>query len=306
MAGHSIERKMMRIARGLTVLFAVLSALQGFSCGSGDTAHSTGLRVIDTGSEPRHLLRYDFSAMSPQTMVMDMTMGMDYGAGSQMLPTIRMRMLTTGLEDRGDGTLGVEIALDGFDVIGGPETDPFVQDMMKNAIEELDDFAVSYVIDELGRVLSASYRYESSDPAIEQQLASLENQMDQLVVPFPEDPVGAGAVWTQSSEVDMTGISVLQTTTFELIEIDEARAVLQVTLVQEAQAQKFREQETGIEIELDYLSSEGSGRSTVHFGSLVPEYSLDMETEMSMSFGQYGGGQTVSMGMTMLIEIRPE
>jgi hypothetical protein len=72
-----------------------------------------------------------------------------------------------------------------------------------------------------------------------QQMEGMERSMEQLVSPFPAEPVGVGAVWKVKGIIEQQGMAIDQETTFSLVAVDGDRLEIKAELNQGAKPQKL-------------------------------------------------------------------
>ena len=241
-------------------------------------AEGVVVTVVEAGAEPRAHLRYQLDQMGPQSMVMDMrstmTMNMGFGSMTQAMPTIRTIMRISEVTPLAAGNARIAFALDSMEALPSQE----VESMVMNA-----------------------------DPSLAELLSSMEDSMNQMTIPFPEEPVGQGARWTVDMAIDSGGMSLSQTATYELRSRNDEQVELAVSMTQAAGAQTI-EQPGMPSVELTQYSGSGQGTTTVRFAEVVPtaEISIDVSTTTAMDMGEAMGGRIeTSMQMRMDTTIRP-
>ena len=96
--------------------------------------------------------------------------------------------------------------------------------------------------------------------------------MEQLVSPFPTEPVGAGAVWKVKGTVEQQGMSIDQETTFSLVAVDGDRLEVNAKLNQGAEPQKL--EAPGMPpMSVKSFKADGTVNSVLWLTSLYPESS---------------------------------
>lgn len=263
---------------------------------------TTDITVQSTGAEPRAPLRYNLDALSAQSMVMDMTMSMsmDVGMGQQAQQMPTMRMVTEFGEptDAGDGRRRVTFSLASFDVIETPGVDPMVLNVMRQSMASMGTMSGWMDIDDRGQVHDGDMSLEGGDPMVAEQLAGMSDSIEQMSVPFPEEPVGIGASWDAATSLDVNGISITQTATYTILERTDSYVRVAMTLTQTAQAQAITDPSMpGMTVNLSSFGSTGTGTATMYFDRIVPDSDMSLTTEMSMSVDG-GNGQAMPMSMT--------
>ncbi len=273
--------------------------------GSDDVAQfgaSSTITVTSTGAEPRTPLRYNLDALSAQTLVMDMTMAMSmdmgFGQQQQAMPTMRMTTRFGEPTAVGDDRRRVSFDLDSFDVVDTPGVDPAVTAVMRQSMAQMGTMSGWMVIDDRGQVHDGDMSLTGGDPMVAEQLGGMSNSIEQMSVPFPEEPVGVGASWDARMDLEMNGISISQTATYTVMERTDTYVRLAMSLTQTASTQSITDPSMpGMTVNLLSFSSTGSGTATMFYDRMVPDSDMTLRTEMSMSVDG-GGGQAMPMSMT--------
>lgn len=251
--------------------------------------------VSEAGAEPRRALRYDLAAMQPQTMVMtmdiSMTMGGMMGNQTQVMPRLRMTMPMTDVRTEGEH-LVVNYALDGMEALEREGVMPQLVPMMQEALSAIGTMSGSLTLDNRGALIDSTFDLTGADPAVAAQMQSMQDSMQQMTVPLPEEAVGVGARWTVDTQVEASGMSVNQRATYELTALTETTATMSVTLTQSAGSQPIEDPSLppGMTVTLDSLETTGTGTMQLNFSRLVPTSSMTMSSSMSMSMSDPSGG----------------
>jgi hypothetical protein len=143
-------------------------------------------------------------------------------------------------------------------------------------------------------------------PQMEGQLESVKNSMGELAVALPAEPVGAGATWIVTTEIDQGGIKFEQVANFTLVGIKGGIAELKVTSTQSGDEQKIENDQmpAGVDITLKSLEGAGEGTTTVNLAWLVPVKATVANTvnmNMSVVSPQMSGdmGQSIEVNYSM-------
>ncbi len=277
-------------------------------------AQAVSVVLADTGAEPREQLRYDLAAMRPQQMRMDMTMRMTmtnpmFGDQTVAMPTMRMNMEMSEADMNENGTLRLGFRFRGVEIIPIAGTDPGMVAAMQGAMAGMDNVTGYTVIDNRGHVLEADFDASGAPAAVQQQLGSMRDSLEQMVAPLPDEAVGIGARWSITTSVDANGASIQQTATYELLERTANAFRVSVTMAQTAEQQQIQDPSIppGMSVWLDSYSATGSGGAVIPLNSPVPTSNASINSNMSMAIDDGSGTRVpyMTMQLSMDMEIEP-
>ena len=145
-----------------------------------------------------------------------------------------------------------------------------------------------------------------NDPQVKQIVQGMEQAMNQIGAPFPEEPVGIGAEWQYVNTMSQNGVSLTQISNYELYKMDGAMYVCDVFVQQTAPKQKVPSP-LGVTVDLLSLSSQGTGKTKIDLGRLSPEKSImSLGSTVKMLVPEKGQNKTLTMTTQMQIKvIRP-
>lgn len=219
--------------------------------------------------------------MAGETMPMDMKMHMDMDGKVREVGDDGSALIEMVVTDAGMEMPGLE----------GPEAANMVRDMMRGlTIEARMD----------ARGATSGTKVSGGGDMMAQLGEQMNNSLDQLAVPFPEEPVGVGARWQALTSLEMNGMKMRMVATYELTRLEGDKGAVTVTVEQHADAQVM--DMGGAKAELTRLSSTGGG--TTEFDLTRPMFakaavSLKMDAAMSVM------GQSATMKMDARIAMTP-
>jgi hypothetical protein len=262
--------------------------------------------ILDPGAEPRTPLRYQFREGATESMVMDMGIRMSMSVGGQQMPApgmpeIRMLMNLETTELRDDGTARIEYQIRSAGA--ADSADPATAAALGGALGQLGGASGWALIDARGATLGTGVNLSDNvDPELAQVMESAEQSMQQISAPLPADPVGIGARWEVSSDVQSQGFTVSQTATYTLTAFDGDSAEVDIKMTQTAPPQLVEApgMPPGTEASLESLESTGTGTMQIEFARLVPRSEISLAMAMAMSIAMQG--QTMQIGMDMQMD----
>lgn len=289
------------MSRSLLLAGAVFVALS-----STAVPAQTRVELIEVGTAPHQPLRYSFQQGRSERAVLDTNMRLALSFGGQMipmgdLPPIRMTLQMQTAEVAADGSARI-----GFELLsaeaeaGHPQTAQINQ-----ALANTKGLSGSYRVDPRGQVSDSQVDAPAEGTAPQGGAAvfdDLERSMQQLAAPFPEQPVGPGARWRVSQNVENADMRMSQTAEYTLRSRQGNRIELDVKMT-DASLEALGGLPPGAKV--DAVKIEGGGSSAIALDGLVPTARVDATFDMSLSMQAEGQTQNLGMNMQMRQAIAP-
>lgn len=270
------------------------------------------IKVLEAGAEPREPLRLALKPGQTQTMVMTMKMGMAMEIGPQKapptsIPPMQMTMNLNVKEITPEGDIRTDFVLESIEVLPDPTAMPVVVDAMKTMLQSMSKISGSQVITPRGIGKSAQFNMPPDiNPQIQQTIDGMQRQINQLAVPFPEEPVGVGARWTVTQHLEQQGMRLDQVATWELVKREGTTITLANSLIQSAAPQPMNAPglPPGTSVMLEALESKGKGDVEADLTQLSPLKSkVGLEMHMRMLTTAVGINTPTKMDLTLDVEI---
>ncbi|MBD1809126.1 hypothetical protein H6F98_27260 [Microcoleus sp. FACHB-SPT15] len=251
------------------------------------------VELLSTGAEPRQELRFAPPANTKQTVSITTTMDAASSVGGQAVPKFKiptsvMKMDVTVTQVDPNGDIHLQFAYTDADVVADSAVPPELLESMRSTIQQLVGLNGTYITDNRGQVKSGNFDLpEGSDPITEQLFEQLSNSLDQFSSPVPAEAIGKGAKWRVTSSLNLSGINLSQTTVYELVDLQDNVATINVTLEQNANTQNLTLPGTpaGADFTLKSLSSQGQGQMIMPLNAAMPSrsnVSISSNNEMSI------------------------
>ena len=197
------------------------------------------LKLISTGTGNKEKLRFTPKVGAKQTISVTlnkdtlMSIG-DFKMPRAKLPAYLITLDSTVTKVDSNGDIFYDIAYSDVKIKGDAQTRPQLIKVISSQIGQLENFRASAVIDSQGRTKKLNYAIPSTvDVNIKFLVEQLSNSLQQLSTPVPEEAVGSGAKWQVSSDTSINGINLNQTTTYELVDVKNGVATVNVNLQQQ-------------------------------------------------------------------------
>ncbi|WP_137292628.1 DUF6263 family protein [Nocardioides dongxiaopingii] len=248
------------------------------------------VEVQEQGAEPRARLVIDVEVGHTETTVM--TLDQDVDAGQSVdVPPIEMTLTNEVVSVDGDA-IRVDTTYGESRVVD--QDDPAAADI-EAALSELTGVTGSTTFTPSGEVTDSEIDIpDGVTSTVRQSMEQLTDQSSSLTVAFPEEELGAGATWTASSALELNGIEVQQTTSYELVSLEGDQYVIEVEVTQEFEPGEAE----GFEVVSGDGTSTGTMRGTV--GNLTAsEVTTSGRTDIRVEAG--GQEQTVSTETEMTV-----
>lgn len=130
----------------------------------------------------------------------------------------------------------------------------------------LDGLTGDFLIDPTGAVLSGSLTPPpSADPTTANVLQQLQEQIGQVTVALPTDPIAVGARWRATTTLSVFGATIAETTDYTLVRRQGSHVVIDSTFSETAASQPFAIPglPAGVTAELTHLAIHGAGSTAL-------------------------------------------
>ena len=175
--------------------------------------------LLDPGSGDRqplvlHLTEGERSTTTVQMTIATRTTGVD-------VPPIPMTMtMTSEVADVTAERSTVDVVYDGIDV----DTDglpPELVTELTTGLDMVDGLEMTFEYSPHGELLDSDISLPDGTPSsVQGMVDQIGDSMTSMGVAFPSEPLGEGARWQGESTVELAGMKVRQTTTYELVSFD--------------------------------------------------------------------------------------
>ncbi len=270
------------------------------SAGSS-SAGSPAIKLLDAGKDPKKELRFTAKKGAQQKVLMGVQMGITMDLGgmprTQSIPRIDMPMEVTVTDVAGNGDLTYRFELREPQIVDDGTAGPGVVAGMKGALDGMAGLSGTAVVTSRGFTKSVDLKVPAgANPQIKQFMESLKQSIGQMSAPLPEQPVGIGAKWETTTNIEQNGMKLKQVATSEVLALDGNVFTLSIKLKQSAGRQKVTT--NGITVDLESLDGTGGGETTIDLGQIVPsKANVTLRSDMKMN----SGGQSMSMGFDVVM-----
>jgi hypothetical protein len=262
------------------------------------TASLAPVEVLDAGKTPRRELRLSLAPGVKQTLTMRAETSVVTPAGAQALPAMSVTILTTQAAGKTPTDTDVTFHFQDFK-LSAPEGAIPAGALAKTQfiLDQVKTVQAHYTMTDRGLPNGSHLDLEAAPPELKAIVQPLSVMLDTSTVVLPVEPVGVGARWRQRVPRALQGITLVDITTYELVEDAGQTLRINKTSVQSADPQPMA-LPNGTKGRLLSYSGTTSGAVTLNLTRSSPE-SLDMTATSSVAVQDPGAAQPVSVDMVM-------
>ncbi len=277
------------------------------------SAGETRVTLLQAGSAPRKALRLHVKAGDKRTSTMTIKMGMTMQAGTMdpntvKMPTMKMTMDSTvrGLSPQGE--IAYDMVMSDVTVAEDPNIMPQVVETMKTTMGGLKGLSLAGKMSNRGINQSTEMKMpDDANPQARQAMEQMREAFSNSGVALPEEPIGLGAKWEVKQKVKSQGMTLDQTTIYDLVSSEGDRFTTKCTLTQTAANQQIENPSMpGLKMNLVKFSTKGNGQVTSNLGQLMPVQSvLDMHNDTAMTMDtEQKSEMSVKMDVNVVLETK--
>jgi hypothetical protein len=280
----SMTRSLLLAAAASTLLFSTEGLAQA------------RVTLIDAGAEPRQPLRYQLQAGRSERVQIDSQVQISLAMGGQSMPLtlappVRMTLDLASNEVAADGSARISYKLVSLEAVG--EGQQVAQ--MNQALAGFAGISGWYRIDPRGNVLEGQVDPLPADnPAAAGVVNEVEQAMQRMSAPLPEQAVGPGARWQVTQSIEDNAMKMTQTSEFTLRSRNGQTLELDMRFV-EAQMDSVAGLPPGAKLES--VEMKGGGSNTLPLDGLIATGKVD--ADIAMSIGVEGQGERLGMNINV-------
>jgi hypothetical protein len=257
--------------------------------------------VRETGAEPRRMMEASPTAGDTAALDMHMTQATSYVVDGQATPTQDGPPMVIGMVMEVTSATGDEIEMaftyDRAEAEGGDES-------VDEILESLSSMSGTMTTTRTGEFVSGSIDTEGFHPALASVTGQLEQQLADMTMPLPGEPVGVGAEWDVTSSVQSEGITFCNTAAYHLTQFDGDAYELDIDVTQLAKPATLQDGATTVELMRGSGASTGQSSGRLSF-PLAVAGSVRGSTLLELAVEQDGDRQTQEVEITIDVELIP-
>ncbi|MBF2026664.1 MAG: hypothetical protein IGS48_07845 [Oscillatoriales cyanobacterium C42_A2020_001] len=271
------------------------------------------VKLLSPGTGDRQVLRFKPAVGTKQLSLMSFDQTVLLKLAGQSLPSVALPLVTTSIEVvvtkvDANGDIHYQFRYPEVDVAAKPGVQPTVVEVMRSQLKSLQEIRGSFVMSDRGYIKTARFDLpEKLEPSTRQMLEQMSQSVNQLSFPLPEEPVAIGAKWQASNSPTLNGITLTQTSTYELIDLKNGVATLNLQVEQQASQQRITTPAPvlNLQMQLKSLTSQAKGQSVLDLNKpFVQSATLSMESASEMGVTNPKTSQEIDMSMQMTIQLK--
>lgn len=257
------------------------------------------VKLLAAGEPPLKELRRTFDKGDKETMTLEVgeviTMkGGGWDALSRPLALRQTIELETASVSK-DGTAEVTLRVVGAEEVEGTSEKPNTKQMNPTGVTG------RYQIDARGVMTELSLEPTPNNPSVQKPfLDSMRSKLRSMAPAFPEEPVGVGAKWTVSSEVNEFITHLSEEVTVELIKSTGSEVVLRFTVASKGDRHHDFKPPQDITVEV-----KTSGEAKLDLGKVAP-VSSDLKQEVVQTATIEGVEEKVVQKLDHTVKVRSQ
>ena len=233
--------------------------------------------VLNTGTGAKKVLRSEVSHATRQDVVFSWNMNMTTKIGSMDVPidlppvTASMSLQTLPATSADEVHYTMTLSQVDLEMGEGDAQNPLLESMRRD-MKNLSGMVSTGVMRRNGQVLDMDMSKSGSSVSMADQLSGA---MTQSLVVFPDVPVGVGAKWTSTEDVEEQGMKFQRETTYEVTSLKGSEVALTITLGGKPLSTQVQSPDLppGATAELVSLSVSGTGTVLYSLTDLFPKKS---------------------------------
>ena len=245
------------------------------SAAAAQTA-TTQVKLLEAGAEPRKVLRLHPKPGDKQTLVLTLKKTQETQAGGQSQvvkhPTITVPMDVTVKDVSANGDIACEARVGDASVTREPGVAEGIAKMIGAGVAAAKGMSGAGTVSSRGLSQGIGFKVPAGvQPLTREFVDQLKDAIVAVMVPLPEEAVGAGAKWEAKLPLKTQGMTIDQTATYEVVSTEGEGLTVKSTVVQRATNQKVENPTMpGMKIDLTQMAGTGTGECTFNLAHLLP------------------------------------
>jgi hypothetical protein len=282
----------------------LLLAIAGFGCSKGDEASKhvspPDLQIVSAGNEPRATLHYHAPKGTKTQLEVALDVEVSAGEMGGQMPTI---VLALQIEVEDVVRAGMKLRSTVVDATARDRDDTRVDTKaLGGPLGLLKGVALTTTMAPAGRLSGTTIELGNKQlsGAEKSQLAALTTSFDQLMMTLPDEPVGVGAVWRNSKQLEQNGMKMIAVNTVTLTAIDGDKLTYTLDSTVHGADQKLEQQ--GLTVDIKDITGTGHGTGTIDLGTL--KVTSETTSELRSAMQAVGEGSATPMKMSIATHVK--
>lgn len=238
----------------------------------------TLVRLSSPGKPPHKPLRYSYAKKSSERMKVTMSSALrmainGFANPPQVMPAIEMIFSVDLLDVDSGGTASRKTTVGSIAIAETEQRGSPYAKLAARQLQGLEGLVGRDRVTTRGVVLDPELEQETfQQENFQGMYSSMQRSIAQMAAPLPKEPVGIGAKWDAISRVNQFGVLLMQTATYELLELKGKEGKLAVKIIQDRPYGEIRlpGMPPTRHSKLANMSTKGSGHVNFHLDRTVP------------------------------------
>ncbi len=259
-----------------------------------------GLELISAGAPPRQPLRYRLARDTRSSIEIAVDVDLTTVDGAVSLPTIALALDVITATVDPDGTGIVRTTVTGAAARERPGTES-VMKLMNRQVALVVGLVQSARLSPTGQLSESKLDASGRDLAkpMQEQVTTLAQALEGVVMPLPVDPVGVGAAWNYRRTLQLNQLTVIATTQVQVTAIDGDRVSYTSTTQLTGADQILVQGEASVQV------TGVKGQGTAHGTADLAKVTVIGEHRAELGFTMAAGEQLRPTTMTMTTRTTP-
>jgi hypothetical protein len=223
------------------------------------------------------------------------------------MPGMKLTMELTVKEISAEGLMTYDTVISDAGVVEDPDAIPQFAATIKSAMDSIKGMSGTGMMSNRGESKGIEFKVPAgAEPQARQTMDQMKEITATLTTPLPEEAIGLGAKWEARTKVKSQGMSIDQTTTYQLVSMQGERATVKSAIAQQAKNQKIENPAMpGLKVDMTKMEGKGSGNIVCDFAQVLP-VSGRIESHSDALMAMDLGAQKQVMNMKMDVTINLE
>lgn len=262
-----------------------MATVAAAACGKGGDktkVEPADLQMVSAGNEPRTVLRYRIPKGTSQGIDVAVDMNVNANDMGGPLPTITMQMLIAVEDVDASGQMKLHTTI--VDATARDRDDAKISaTSLAGPLEKLKGLAFASTLSPNGRSSKSVIEGAKQLPDdVAAQLTALTSTLEQVMMPLPNEPVGVGAVWRSSRDMEQNGLKMTTVNTFSLVALDGDKLKYTIDTDVHGADQTVKMGDTSIDVKDITGTGGGDGSFSLTSLEMTAVLSAEFRSQMAM------------------------
>ncbi len=271
------------------------------------------VKLLSAGAEPRRALRYHFQKGHVEKFKLTSSTSMTVKLGDQAMPapaipTLEMIAAVKIVSVAPDGTAKRDLTIEKVQLAEPDKVPAAMRGTLEDSLGEMAKLKGHDTMDSHGRLLSSRLDTSALDNGeVKQMMQAMASAFGEVSAPFPDEPVGKGARWQVSTEVEQLGMKMKQQATYTLVKLDGDKGTTNIQLKQSAPGSHIQIPGVPLDVQSDLLGMTGSGKGEMQFdlARSLPKGSIATQSDVKVRTHVPGRTQDTQIDMNLTEQFTP-